>query len=332
MKRADCEMWPAIGRTPDARSDPQLSAHLEDCADCWAALDQVKRAAAALRALPHQLPDADRREQARTRLMAAIGGLPPARPAPPRLWLRGAAVVAASLCGATVLAAVGTHLWQQERPAVISAPAAPVRKTAPRPRRTVATAPSPAEIQGPPAPVLAPVVSPPPRAHASPPPKAAPTATEPPALVPAAVEPPALLPAAPAPPPAPAATPEERAFSQGWEALRLGEHRRAAAYMGEALALGPRGALAEDARYWRAVALGRAGASDEARVAMEEFLRRHGGSPRAGEVSAMLGWLLFDAGDRAGARALFHAAERDANAGVRQSARAGLQAAGAEPP
>ena len=97
--------------------------------------------------------------------------------------------------------------------------------------------------------------------------------------------------------------------------------------MAEAVAFG--GALGEDARYWRAVALGRANAPEEARPAMEEFLRRHPGSRRAGEVSAMLGWLLIDAGERERAATLFNAALADPSASVRQSARAGLEAVAA---
>jgi hypothetical protein len=248
--------------------------------------------------------------------------------------MKAAAVLGASLCAATAAAVVGNHLWQEpDRPVAIPSPL-PARTPAPRPRRTsLAPAPAP-QLPAPPAPVV-PATAPAPR-HRPAPIRIAPPAFDPtPALEPApAPEPvPALEappPAAPAPaaaPPAPAATPEERAFGEGWEALRLGEHRRAAARMAEAVAFG--GPLAEDARYWRAVALGRAHAPEEARPAMEEFLRRHPGSRRAGEVSAMLGLLLIDAGERERAAALFHAAEQDPNAGVRQSARAGLDAVAA---
>src|SRR6185436_6614824 len=117
-----------------------------------------------------------------------------------------------------------------------------------------------------------------------------------------------------------------RAFNQGWASLRAGDHLGAAAQMRRALDLEPANALAEDARYWRAVALGRAGAAGEARAAMEEFLRLHPRSARAGAVSAMLGWLLVDAGEKDRARALFEAAAGDANAAVQKSARAGLDA------
>jgi hypothetical protein len=110
-----CELWPLIGRTPDPRSDPELGAHLAACAECWAALDQVRRAAAMVRALPYEAPGADAREEARTRLVAAIGGLSPALLPRRRLWARGAAVLAASLCAATAAAVVGTRLFEPER-------------------------------------------------------------------------------------------------------------------------------------------------------------------------------------------------------------------------
>jgi Tfp pilus assembly protein PilF len=84
--------------------------------------------------------------------------------------------------------------------------------------------------------------------------------------------------------------------------------------------------LAEDARYWRAVALGRARKVDAARAAMEHFLSVYPTAPRAGEVSAMLGWLLVEAKEPVAAAARFRAAERDASPAVRKSAGAGLAA------
>jgi TolA-binding protein len=64
--------------------------------------------------------------------------------------------------------------------------------------------------------------------------------------------------------------------------------------MRRALQATPTSALAEDARYWEAVALARQGSAAKARQAMYEFTRLFPGSPRAGEVSAMLGWLLIE--------------------------------------
>jgi hypothetical protein len=63
---------------------------------------------------------------------------------------------------------------------------------------------------------------------------------------------------------------------------------------------------------------------------MEDFLLRHPDSPRAGEVSVMLGWLLVDSGERARAEALFRAATTDPRSEVRRSAEAGLARRGAQ--
>jgi TolA-binding protein len=135
----------------------------------------------------------------------------------------------------------------------------------------------------------------------------------------------------PAARPAPAARsahagPAERAFAQGWRALRSGGYAEAAGAFGRAANAGPTAALAEDARYWRAVALARAGHAGEARGAMTAFLELHRESARAGEISAMLGWLLLDVHDDKGAARRFTAAANDPVPAVRSSARAGLSA------
>jgi hypothetical protein len=118
----------------------------------------------------------------------------------------------------------------------------------------------------------------------------------------------------------------ERAFAEGWRALRVGDYVDAAAAFDRAAAAGPGEVLAEDALYWRAVAQARAGHAAEARAAMVSFLDEHPTSERAGEIAAMLGWLLFDfREDQAAARA-FTTATRDRAAKVRASAEAGLAA------
>ena len=127
-----------------------------------------------------------------------------------------------------------------------------------------------------------------------------------------------------APPAPPQPTPCEVAFGHGFRALRAGNHGEAAAQFQLAVDQTPACALAADARYWRAVALARAGASGEARDVLADFLARHPGHARAGEASAMLGWLLLESGDRPGAARLFRAALRDPDAAVRESARKGL--------
>jgi len=90
--------------------------------------------------------------------------------------------------------------------------------------------------------------------------------------------------------------------------------------------LAPDSPLGEDAGFWRAVALARARRSLEAVAAFHDFLDGYPHSSRAGEASAMLGWLLIDARvfDEAGRR--FQAADGDPDPAVRRSARSGLDA------
>jgi hypothetical protein len=65
-----------------------------------------------------------------------------------------------------------------------------------------------------------------------------------------------------------------------------------------------------------------------ARGALESFLLRFPASPRAGEASVMLGRLLLDGGDRAGARTRFRAALTDPSPRVKRAAAEALQSAG----
>jgi TolA-binding protein len=124
----------------------------------------------------------------------------------------------------------------------------------------------------------------------------------------------------------PQPTPSEIAFGQGFRALRMGNHGDAAAHFELAVREAPAAPLAADARYWRAVALARAGDAGGARDALVDFLARHAGHARAGEASAMLGWMLLEAGDRRGASLRFRAALRDPDPGIRASAQKGLAA------
>jgi TolA-binding protein len=123
-----------------------------------------------------------------------------------------------------------------------------------------------------------------------------------------------------------AASAAERAFAAGWRELRAGRYADAAAAFGRVSATGRHEALAEDALYWRAVALARAGHATDARAAMTSFIDRHPASHRTGEMSAMLGWLLVDVHDDERAARLFEAAARDRAPTVRASAEAGLAA------
>jgi TolA-binding protein len=115
----------------------------------------------------------------------------------------------------------------------------------------------------------------------------------------------------------------EVAFDRGWERLRAGDPRNAAAEFERAALAAPRDPLAEDAWFWHAASLVRA-KSTGAVAALDRFLATYPGSPRHGEASAMLGWLVIDNLDRA--EALFRSAASDRAAQVRASAEKGLAA------
>jgi TolA-binding protein len=123
----------------------------------------------------------------------------------------------------------------------------------------------------------------------------------------------------------------ELRYQEGWGAMRAGDFNRASVAF-EAVLGEPAGALAEDASYWRAVSLARAGRDVEAIGALREFLTRHPGAERAADVQAMLGWLLVSAGDEVGARAAFEQALRSEVPRVRESAQRGLSALDARAP
>jgi len=74
------------------------------------------------------------------------------------------------------------------------------------------------------------------------------------------------------------------------------------------------------------VGLARGKRSAEATSAFRDFLDSFARSPRAGQASAMLGWLLIDAGVFDDAARRFAAATADPDPKVRDSARAGLDA------
>lgn len=116
----------------------------------------------------------------------------------------------------------------------------------------------------------------------------------------------------------------ERAFSEGWDALRDGDAAAAASHFEQCLALEPAGALNEDAAFWHGIALARAGRRAGATRALTHFLESYAESPRAGEASMTLGWLLLDDGDLDGAARRFRAAAGDVSATVRASAAEGL--------
>ena len=129
------------------------------------------------------------------------------------------------------------------------------------------------------------------------------------------------------PVPAPAEpTDTERAFDAGWTALRAGNYGTAAFQFQRAIDDAPDAPLAEDARYWRAIALARAGKTADARDAMREFLSHHAGSARSGEIAVMLGRILADDGEIQAARKLFESARNHRNPDVRAAASSALDA------
>jgi TolA-binding protein len=127
-------------------------------------------------------------------------------------------------------------------------------------------------------------------------------------------------------PEAAATSPAETAFDEGFQAMRGSEFAKAASAFDRAISAEPDGAVAEDARYWRAVALARAGDPRGATKAIAEFLDQHPHSVHRGEASVMLGWLVLEAGDLDRAEALFSDAKLDVLPQVRKSAESGLSA------
>lgn len=121
-----------------------------------------------------------------------------------------------------------------------------------------------------------------------------------------------------------APTDAELMYQKGWGAMRVSDFSRAASAF-EQVAAEPHSALAQDAAYWRAVALGRAGRKREAASALESFIEKFPASFKTSEAQAMLGWIRLEQGDRRGARAAFEAAEKSDAPNARKSAVRGLE-------
>jgi TolA-binding protein len=124
----------------------------------------------------------------------------------------------------------------------------------------------------------------------------------------------------------------EALYDDAWDALRASDFARAAVGFAAVLQSDPSGPLADEATFWRATALARSGSSDRAVATFRDFLARYPASPRRGEASAMLGWLLVDVGQPEEAARHFRAAANDSHQPVRASARHGLQSLPAAPP
>jgi hypothetical protein len=113
-------------------------------------------------------------------------------------------------------------------------------------------------------------------------------------------------------------------FERAWRLLNAGKAADAAAAFRDVEAKSRGDAIVEDALFWRGVALERAARPADARAVLLQFTSQFPHSERIGEASAMLGWILLDAGDTNEARRAFERAENDKVDRVRASARSGL--------
>jgi len=329
-ERATCPRFVEIGRLASPEDVPELRLHLEQCLYCQSQWSATRSLIESMRQLPIEAPEAARRQQTRNALVLAATASQRRRFSP--WWVKAAVYAVVVLCAAGVFAAVGTIAlpWLQRQRA--RAPAAAVRDRE-GPRATTSFDP-PAKIE--------PVAQTGAASPASSQPSATVSAESWASRVPIMGESPrhqttarrarGALASASRPMSSlnsgHLASPAELAFSEGWQAFRSGDYPGAIAAMRRALRAAPTSALAEDARYWEAVALARAGSMAQSRAVMEEFLRRSPGSPRAGEVSAMLGWFLVESHEWAAAERRFRTAESDRAPAVRESASKGLEITG----
>lgn len=131
---------------------------------------------------------------------------------------------------------------------------------------------------------------------------------------------------APTPVPPTGPNPGELEFRAGMAALRSGDAAAAVTSFAAACNSARGDALAEDACFWVGAAANRAGQASIAREALTRFVQKFASSARVGEASALLGWLLYEAGDLDGAEARFRRAASDRVPKVKASADKGLEA------
>jgi hypothetical protein len=86
----------------------------------------------------------------------------------------------------------------------------------------------------------------------------------------------------------------------------------------------PGAPFVEEATFWQAISMARAGRGADAKAKLEAFLARYPSSTHKLEALGVLGWQLLEAGDREGARRAFEDARKSDDARVRDSANAGL--------
>jgi hypothetical protein len=115
----------------------------------------------------------------------------------------------------------------------------------------------------------------------------------------------------------------ETAFIEAWSAWRAGRFTEASVKFAAAVRLTGDAALAEDAAYWRAMALLRA-SSASATDELEAFLARYPRAAHAEDASIALAWRLLDGGRHAEARQRFRLALHAQDTSIRNSARLGL--------
>jgi TolA-binding protein len=124
----------------------------------------------------------------------------------------------------------------------------------------------------------------------------------------------------------PAPKPGELEFRAGIAALRANDAPAAAKSFATACTAARGDALAEDACFWVGAAAKRAGQTGLAREALTRFLDGFASSSRAGEASALLGWLHYEAGELDAAAKRFERAAQDNVPKIRESAERGLEA------
>jgi TolA-binding protein len=120
--------------------------------------------------------------------------------------------------------------------------------------------------------------------------------------------------------------PGEADFRAGISSLRAGDATTAVTFFASACKAAEKDALGEDACFWLGAAAKRAGQTSTAREALTRFLKTFPSSARAGEASALLGWMLYDAGELDAAQQRFDLAARDRVPKVKESAERGLEA------
>jgi TolA-binding protein len=129
-----------------------------------------------------------------------------------------------------------------------------------------------------------------------------------------------------APQPAPVLKTSEARFQSAWAALGAGANTEAAAELEQLLRETPEHPLAEDAAYWRAIALIRGERWKEAEEALSALRARHPESLRAGEIELFLGWRKLESGDKQSAASYFRAAAESPVPEIHTRAKEGLEA------